>query len=83
LYGYRREEVLGKRKEHLLKTNIPGSSLDEVRAVLLRTGSWSGLLRHTNKSGHVLKVPTHIQLERLDGRQFVLETVRGAVEREN
>lgn len=82
LYGYRREEALGERKEQLLKTTVPGSSLDDVRSALLNKGVWTGVLRHTDGSSRTLNLETQLQLEVLDGRRLVLETVRGAAERE-
>jgi two-component system CheB/CheR fusion protein len=82
LYGYRREEALGQRKEQLLKTTVPSSSLDELRSTLLNKGGWTGVLRHIDESSRALNVETHLQLEVLDGRPLVLETVRGAAERE-
>ena len=36
LYGYSRQEAVGKRKEQLLGTTVPGSSLEELSAP-----SWS------------------------------------------
>ena len=44
LYGFSREEALGKDKRELLKTKVPGSSFEELRRVLLETGSWNGEL---------------------------------------
>src|SRR5262249_554384 len=41
LYGYSRAEALGKRKELLLGTAVPGSSFAEIRAKLLEKGAWS------------------------------------------
>lgn len=76
LYGYTREEALGKRKEQLLNTAVPGSSLGEIKAELVRKGTWTGLLQQSDKSGRAQNVPSQLQLEALDGRQLVLETVR-------
>src|SRR5262249_13514097 len=46
LYGYSRAEALGKHKEALLRTIVPGSSFADLRAKLIDTGKWSGELRH-------------------------------------
>ena len=35
LYGYQRDEALGKGKEQLLRTSVPGSSFAELKAKLL------------------------------------------------
>jgi len=83
LYGYRRDEALRQSRERLLKTVVPDSSLDDMRASLLEKGRWTGLLRHTDKSGRAIKVLTELQLETFEGRRLVLETVRGAPERES
>ena len=51
LYGYSRDEALGKAKEQLLGTTVPGSSFAALKAKLLQEGSWAGELRHKTKSG--------------------------------
>jgi two-component system CheB/CheR fusion protein len=76
LYGYRREEVLGRQKELLLGTVVPDSSFAELKASLLREGSYSGELRHKTKDGRDLIVESRLQLENFDGRRLVLESTR-------
>src|SRR5215470_9999652 len=49
LYGYTSEEAIGKRKEELLKTEVPGSSLEEITNKLREEGLWSGELLHRAK----------------------------------
>lgn len=83
LYGYSRAEALGKRKEQLLKTVVPGASFDELRARLLRDGNWSGELQQTVKDGRQITVESIIQLEIMDGRRFVLESTRDISERKS
>ncbi|MBV9462401.1 MAG: PAS domain-containing protein, partial [Bradyrhizobium sp.] len=39
LYGYRREEALGRKKELLLGTSVPGASFAELKAKLLQDGN--------------------------------------------
>jgi two-component system, chemotaxis family, CheB/CheR fusion protein len=46
LYGYTREEAIGKRKEVLLKTEVSGSSFEEATNKLREKGIWSGELLH-------------------------------------
>jgi two-component system CheB/CheR fusion protein len=73
-YGYARDAVLGKRREQLLSTSVPGSSFDELKAKLLRDGSWTGVLCQTSKEGHMLTVESLLELEAINGRRLVLET---------
>jgi two-component system, chemotaxis family, CheB/CheR fusion protein len=44
LYGYTREEAIGKHKEELLGTEVPGSSFAELTNTLCEKGFWSGEL---------------------------------------
>ncbi|PDT53649.1 MULTISPECIES: chemotaxis protein CheB [Sinorhizobium] len=81
LYGYSREEALGKQKEQLLKTAVPGSSFDKLRKTLLETGRWSGELHHTTKDGQVLTVESQIELVPLGDRRLVLESTRDITDR--
>lgn len=81
LYGYSREEVLGKHKEQVLKTVVPGSSFEELCRQLAETGAWSGELRHTTKSGREITVESRIELEAMDGQRLVLESTHDVTER--
>ncbi|HKD48144.1 MAG TPA: chemotaxis protein CheB [Rhizomicrobium sp.] len=76
LYGYSREEALGKSKESLLETNVPGSSFDKVKEALLREGSWKGKLNRTAKNGKKIAVESHLELIQTGGRRSVLESSR-------
>jgi two-component system CheB/CheR fusion protein len=76
LYGYTRAEVLGKRKEEFLATEVPGGSFDELKAKLLKDGSWAGTLRHRTKDGRALAIESRLQLETFEGRRLVLESTR-------
>jgi two-component system CheB/CheR fusion protein len=67
LYGYTKEEVIGKEKEQLLRTTVPGSSFAEAKAKLLSDGSWRGEVHHRTKNGRILTVETQLDLESLDG----------------
>ena len=44
MYGYTHEEAIGQRKEVLLKSEVPGSSFEEVTNKLREEGIWSGEL---------------------------------------
>ncbi|WP_183318421.1 chemotaxis protein CheB [Chelatococcus caeni] len=81
LYGYTRDEAIGKRKERLLKTVVPGSSFEALRKELAEKGSWTGEVRHTSKTGREIIVESHIELESLQGRRLVLESTRDITER--
>jgi two-component system CheB/CheR fusion protein len=76
LYGYARADAIGKRKEQLLRTEVPNSSFKALCQTLLEEGSWSGELRHKTKDGRTLTVESRLQLERLDRRRLVLESTR-------
>jgi two-component system, chemotaxis family, CheB/CheR fusion protein len=76
LYGYKRDEAIGQRKEHLLRTEIPGSSFQALRASLLAEGSWTGELLHRTKAGRVLNIESQIELVSLGSRRLVLESTR-------
>ncbi len=50
LYGWRREEVLGKSAHEVLRTQFPVSSEELLNSVRTR-GEWRGELVHTTKDG--------------------------------
>jgi two-component system CheB/CheR fusion protein len=81
LYGYSRDEAVGKRKDVLLGTIVPGGSFADLRVKLLDEGSWSGELKHRTKAGRELIVESRIILEHIDGRQLALESIRDVTER--
>jgi two-component system CheB/CheR fusion protein len=74
LYGYSASEAVGKNLGELLKTAVAGSSLESMRATLLRDKMWSGELVQTSKAGRTIRVQSRLHLETIDGRRFVLET---------
>ncbi|MBV8472112.1 MAG: PAS domain S-box protein, partial [Hyphomicrobiales bacterium] len=76
LYGYSRLEVIGKRKEQVLQTAVPGSSFSALRQSLLENGAWSGELIHRASDGRTLNVESTIELLTLNGRRLVLESTR-------
>jgi two-component system CheB/CheR fusion protein len=81
LYGYSREEAVGKRKDKLLATVVPGSSFAALRVKLLDEGNWKGELIHKTKDGRELTVQSRIILETFEGRQLALESTRDITER--
>jgi two-component system CheB/CheR fusion protein len=78
LYGYTRQEALGRKKQQLLRTSE--AVLAEVHKALLNRGSWSGELTHTTKDGRELTVEGHVELIVLGGRRLVLESTRDITE---
>jgi len=72
---------VGKRKDKLLATKVPGSSFAELRVKLLEEGNWNGELKHTTKDGRELAVESRIILETIGGRQLALESTRNVTER--
>jgi len=58
LYGYPKEEALGKVTHDLFKTIFPISK-EAVDESLEKTGRWQGELTHTAKDGHKVVVASH------------------------
>ena len=82
IYGYRREEALGKVTHELLRTEHP-QPLERIRKKLHRNNRWSGELVHTRKNGAKIVVMSRWVLDR-DGQgkpTFVLETNTDITER--
>ena len=75
LYGYTKQEALGKVSNQLLKTEFP-TSLEQHLNDLQRHGYWSGELNHTTKDGRTVMVESRQQIIHSDGAQVVLETNR-------
>ncbi|MBV9968566.1 MAG: PAS domain-containing protein, partial [Xanthobacteraceae bacterium] len=76
LYGYGRDEALGYRKDLLLRTSVPGSSFEELKATLAREGSWAGELRQLTKTDRQLIVESRLQVETFNELRLVLESTR-------
>lgn len=75
LYGYSREEALGKVTHKLLHTEH-GERLEQIYKNLERDGRWSGELVHRRKDGDKIVVMSHWALDRdeFGRRGYVLET---------
>ncbi|HET6407660.1 MAG TPA: PAS domain-containing protein [Chthoniobacteraceae bacterium] len=63
LYGWSREEALGKISHLLLQTEFP-TPLAEMTGVLHRTGRWIGELVHTKRDGKRITVHVRKTLDR-------------------
>jgi PAS domain S-box-containing protein len=61
LYGWSRSELLGKLIDDYLKTQFP-RPFAEIRAEILRTGSWQGRLIHSTKDGRRVTVASRWSL---------------------
>lgn len=55
LYGWSREDAIGKRSHDLLKTVFP-VPFEQVRETVRATGRWEGELRHTVRDGRTVLV---------------------------
>ena len=72
IYGYSREEALGRVTHELLATVFPESG-QAVEDALARDGRWVGELRHTRKDGGVIVVSSRQALQRAaDGRPIAI-----------
>jgi two-component system, chemotaxis family, CheB/CheR fusion protein len=80
LYGYSREEAIGRPNEQLLGTTVPGSSFNELKSKLIKEGNWVGELRQKTKEGNELAVESRLQLETFDNVRLVLESTRDVTE---
>ncbi|UCI16985.1 PAS domain S-box protein [Mesorhizobium sp. B2-1-8] len=81
LYGYSRDEAIGRHKEELLRPEVPGSSFKELQDSLLKNGMWSGEIVHHAKDGRELIVDSQIELVAVNQRRLVLESTRDITDR--
>jgi two-component system, NtrC family, sensor kinase len=72
LYGWTRQEVLGKNLEQILPTTFPVPS-GEVFSTLISAGEWEGPVRRQNKEGQEMTVALRKILERRDGAGVIVE----------
>lgn len=63
IYGFSREEAIGRVSHDLFRTEFP-EPIESIKEQLLRDGSWSGELRHTCATGAIKIVSTHWVVER-------------------
>lgn len=55
LYGWRKDEVLGKITHDILQTEFP-EPFSDIKAQLLRHGEWEGVLLHSKRDGSRITV---------------------------
>ena len=81
LYGFTREEALGRVSHDLLQTQR-ASTVPDFEAALARDGEWIGELIHTARDGReIVVLSRHQLLVESDGRRYVLETSLDITER--
>ena len=73
LYGWRREEVLGKPVHQVLKTKFP-HGISEVKDSLARNGKWNGNVTQYTRDGQELTIACRKALK--EGGTAVLEVNR-------
>jgi PAS domain S-box-containing protein len=81
LYGFSRDEAIGRASHELLQTEhpLPRPSFD---AQLEREGEWAGELTHTARDGRKILVESrHVLVNEAGGRRLVLEINRDITER--
>src|SRR5215510_11848858 len=62
LYGWRKEEALGRVSHDLLRTQFP-KPLEEIESELVRNGRWEGKIVHTTREGTRVVVESSWSLE--------------------
>lgn len=72
LYGFRREEAIGRISHELLKIDFP-IPLAEINSALVAQGEWSGELCHRRRDGEEIVVLSQWALGRDDSRSAVTE----------
>lgn len=63
LYGWPRQEAVGRVAHELLATEFP-IPLGDIQAQLLREGQWHGELRHRTRDGRMIHAASHWALQR-------------------
>lgn len=81
MYGFSREEAIGRVTHDLFRTEFP-EPLESIKEKLLRDGQWAGELRHTCATGARKTVSTRWVVERDESGKIrsVLESNRDITE---
>ncbi|MGC3981478.1 MAG: PAS domain S-box protein [Steroidobacteraceae bacterium] len=75
MYGYARDQALGRRSHDLLQTELPGG-IDGLLRCLHAEQRWEGEISHRTRTGQRIWVETRMVLVNEDGRSYVIETNR-------
>jgi PAS domain S-box-containing protein len=79
LYGWPRDEALGRRVDELLKAEYP-RRIEEIEAEVLGTGRWEGTLVHSRRDGTRLMIASRWDLRRDDhGRPVAILEINSDV----
>jgi len=80
IYGYAREEAVGRVSHELLEAEAAGG-IDVILDSVSLSGRWMGELRHRTKDGREIVVESRMTLAKRNGQKLVLETNRDITER--
>jgi PAS domain S-box-containing protein len=72
LYGWRKEEAIGRVSHDLLQTQFP-KPLNEIEAELIHKGRWEGKLVHTTRDGGRVMVESQWTLDPTEKSAAVVE----------
>ena len=72
LYGWKKEEAVGRVSHDLLKTKFP-KPLEEIESELVTKGRWEGKLIHSTRDGARMVVESRWTLDLNKDRQAVVE----------
>jgi two-component system, chemotaxis family, CheB/CheR fusion protein len=81
VYGFKHSEAIGQQSHKLLRTTVPGSSFEQIKATLSERGSWNGEMVQKAKDGLELTVDSRLELNTVEGRRLVFESGRDVTER--
>ena len=71
LYGYTKDEAVGRFSQELLQVQFP-RSVQDIQRELLVSGEWHGELRQRHKNGGWLTIRSDWTVHRREGAQFVV-----------
>lgn len=80
LYGYARDEAIGRDPQKLLGSRHPLSAAELIERLVAET-TWTGEVENITKDGRPIIVESRYQLIRSNGEYLILETDRDTSER--